>query len=150
MRWSSAYLLEVFEAYDGGVFELQEVVEFSIGTLGIDEVLKGIDDLFDGNNATGAFVFTPEDHAIGALSDLFFDLVLFVDLVVQLLRLFHSENIIFTTSFENTTLDSVREDEGGDKDSVQGVYSRKDCQDWVDDWLELDMEVGMMVVILVG
>lgn len=63
--------------------------------------MKGIDDFLDGYSPTTAFVFAPVDDAVGAFAQFLEDLVFLVDLVVQLLRLFHSENIIGDIFFEN-------------------------------------------------
>jgi hypothetical protein len=133
MGWSSAHLLQVFQSDDCGVLELEEVVEFAVGAFGVDEVLKGVDDLLDGDDAAGALVAAAEDHAVGALPDLLLDLVLLVDLVVQLLRLFHSENIIITTSFENTPLDRPRMGAGSSRNSLRVGGLEEGIQDWLGD-----------------
>jgi hypothetical protein len=93
---------EVVESDHAGVVELEQVVELAVGAFGVDEVLKGVDDLLDGDYPPRPLMATAENHPVSALADLVLDLVILVDLVVELLRLFHSEIIIKPSIFKNT------------------------------------------------
>lgn len=42
---------QVLQPYNAGMIDLQEIVELAIGAFGVDEVLKGIDDLFDSDHS---------------------------------------------------------------------------------------------------
>lgn len=79
------------ELNDAGMIKLEEIVEFSIGALGIDEVLEGIDDLFDGYKQATSFVACLVDYSIRTFSCFLQDFVFPVDLIIKLFRLFHSE-----------------------------------------------------------
>ena len=59
--------------------ELQEVVEFSIGPLGIDEVLEGIDNLFDGDDLLVSLLLCLIDNAVGSFANLLDDLEVPID-----------------------------------------------------------------------
>lgn len=70
---------------------MQEIVDFPISSLGIYDILKGIDDLFDGNNAIGLLMFRFKDDAVSALPYFLHDLIFLVNVVIELLWLFHRE-----------------------------------------------------------
>lgn len=76
------------------MFKLQQVVELSVRSFGIDKVLKSINDLLDRNCVPGAFVPRLEDNAVGAPAYFFEYLVVTINVILQLLRLFHSEYIM--------------------------------------------------------
>lgn len=102
MRRPASQVQQVFEVDDAGVVELEKVVELTVGPLSVNEVLKGVDDLLDSHDPISTLVNATENHSVGTLAHFLLDLVVFVDLVVQLLRLFHSEIIINNQFFENT------------------------------------------------
>ena len=61
---------------------MQEIVDFPISSLGIYDILKGIDDLFDGNNAIGLLMFRFKDDAVSALPYFLHDLIFLVNVVI--------------------------------------------------------------------
>lgn len=77
------------ESDEGGVLQLEEVVEFAVGAFGVDEVLEGVDDFLDGINLFVFFVEGLVDDAIGSLANPLANLKLPVDVVIQLFSLLH-------------------------------------------------------------
>jgi len=94
LRRAPPQMQQVLEPHHARVLQLQQIIEFAVGAFGIDEVLKGINDLFYCHCSAAALVPPAKNHPVGAPAHLLLDFVLFVDLVVQLLGLFHSEIII--------------------------------------------------------
>lgn len=71
--------------YDGGVVDLEEVVQLAIGSFGISQVLKGVFYFFDCHWGVGPPVDCLEDLAVRALADLAYHFISFVYVILQLL-----------------------------------------------------------------
>ena len=80
---------QVLQPNNARVIDLQQIVELSIGAFGIDKVLKGINDLLNRDHPPRFLVFGLIHDPIGALADLLKYLIFLIDLVIQLLALFH-------------------------------------------------------------
>lgn len=78
----SIEMKQVLQPYNTRMIDLQKIVELAIGAFGVDEILKGIDDLFNSDHPPRFLVASLVDHTIGALSYLVKDLVLLIDLVI--------------------------------------------------------------------
>ena len=68
---------------------MEEIVELSVGSFCVYEILKGIDDFFDGDEAVGTLMTGLVYYAVCAAANTVKDLVVAVDLVVHLFLLFH-------------------------------------------------------------
>lgn len=68
---------------------MEKIVEFAVGAFGIDEILEGVDDLLDGDNAVCFLVAGLVDDAVGALVNFAEVLIVFEDVIFELFGLFH-------------------------------------------------------------
>ena len=68
---------------------MEKIVEFAVGAFGIDEILEGVDDLLDGDDAVSFLVAGLVDDAVGALANLAEVLIVFEDVIFELFGLFH-------------------------------------------------------------
>jgi len=73
---------------------MEKIVEFAVGAFGIDEILEGVDDLLDGDNAVCFLVAGLVDDAVGALVNFAEVLIVFEDVIFELLGLFHNNNML--------------------------------------------------------
>jgi len=71
------------------MIQLQQIVELTIGALGIDQILKGVDNLFYGHNPLSFLVSGLVDHAVSALAYFGQVFVVFENVVFKLFGLFH-------------------------------------------------------------
>jgi hypothetical protein len=71
------------------MIHLQEIVQFTIGAFGIDQILVGVDDLFNGDYFLSFLVLNLVDDAVGAFAYFGKVLVVFKDVVFKLFGLFH-------------------------------------------------------------
>jgi hypothetical protein len=71
------------------MIQLQEIVEFTIGTFGIDQILEGVYDFFNGDYSLSFLVLGLVDDAVGAFAYFGKVLVVFKDVVFKLFGLFH-------------------------------------------------------------
>ena len=72
---------QVLEPYYTRMVDLQKVIKLPICSFGIDKVLKSINNLFDSDHPPRFLVFGLIDDPIGALPNLLYNLIFFIDLV---------------------------------------------------------------------
>ena len=61
------------------MLELKEKVKFSVGPLGINEILEGINNLFNGNDFLISLLLCLIDYTVGTFPNLLNDIELLID-----------------------------------------------------------------------
>jgi hypothetical protein len=74
---------------------LKKIIKLAISALCIDEILEGVNNLFDSHNMLRLLLFCFVDDSIGSFADFTEVLIILEDVVFELFGLFHIKKSAF-------------------------------------------------------